>query len=292
MKTSKTFWHKSTSTVGKLSLDRDSRMHGPISIVNVTDANAIDYNTWGEVVTEYSACDLTFPAKDKLVAISSIARNLCAGDTYLAGLWKNDLPSQLNWMTGSRTTQCCRANPWRASSWSKASIDGPVFRQKPLRLDRSSALHILNAEVIPAKDEIDKFGQIIFGKIQLVCTLLKLHYIIDGPIDDPFCLIKDKTANLYHDVGAFQNCKLLTCMPIYLSETQCIGLILERSGGPCGEYFRVGRYNIRFHNNVTDEIWGKFVTQAAKTGKAPARRQSEEDEYMWHKAFIAASKSN
>ena len=292
LKTDETSWNRSTTSDGKISLDRDSRMHGSISMFNVADANAVDYNIWGKVVTKYSACDLTFPAKDKFVAISSIARNLCAGDTYLAGLWRNDLPSQLNWMTGSPKTQCRRASPWRAPSWSWASIDGPVFHQSPLKLDRSSALHILNTEVTPAEGEIDNFGQIIFGKIRLVCTLLKLKYIINSSSNDSFCLIKDKTANLYHDVGAFQDSELLTCMPIYLSGKQNIGLILERSGGSFVEYRRVGRYTIRYHNNVTDETWIKDVIEAGKTGKHRARISNEGDEDMWNKAFIAASKSD
>ena len=99
--TNETSWDRSTGTVSKISLDRDLRMHNPIPLFSVTDANVVDYHIWGDVVTRYTACDLTFPAKDKFVAISGIARNLCAGDKYVAGLWSNDLPSQLNWMSGS-----------------------------------------------------------------------------------------------------------------------------------------------------------------------------------------------
>ena len=70
---------------GKISLNRNLRMDGPILGLNVTDVNAVDDKIWGEVVTKYSACNLMFPAKDKLIAIPGVAQNLCAGDTYLAG---------------------------------------------------------------------------------------------------------------------------------------------------------------------------------------------------------------
>ncbi|MCJ1401959.1 hypothetical protein MMC11_005176 [Xylographa trunciseda] len=292
LKTDETSWDRSTFTVGKLSLDRGSRMPASTSLYIPVDAEAVDYRIWGQIVTKYSACDLTFPAKDKFVAISSIARNVCAGDTYLAGLWKNDLPGQLNWVTDSQKIQCRRASPWRAPSWSWASIDGPVFFRSPLKLDRSTALHILNTEVTPAEGEIDNYGQIIFGKIQLVCTLLKLKYFINSPSNDHFCLIKDKTANLYHDVEAFKDSRLLTCLPIYLSEQDNIGLILERSEGSRGEYRRVGKYTIRVHNNVKDKTWMKDILEAVHTGKNLVGGQNEGDEYMWNMAFIAASKSD
>ena len=210
----------------------------------------------------------------------------------MAGLWKNDLPNQLNWMTGSQESRCRRASPWRAPPWSWASIDGPVFHQSPLKLGRSSALHILDTEIIPAEGEIDRFGQITFGRIQLVCTLLKLEHIINNSSNGPFCLTKDKTANLNHDVGAFQDSELLTCMPIYFSEKENIGLIIERSGGSRGEYRRIGRYNILFRNNKMDETWERDIIEAGRTGRLQAKRSSKRDENEWHKAFIAASQSD
>ncbi len=291
LNTNETSWDRSTGTVSKISLDRDLRVYNPIPLFSATDANAVDYHIWGDVVTKYTACDLTFPAKDKFIAISGIARNLCAGDRYLAGLWSNDLPNQLNWMTGSPSTQCRRSSTWRAPSWSWASIDGPVFHQRPLKLDRSSALRIIDTEIIPAAGENDKFGQIVSGKIQLMCTLLKLRYKTSGLADDPFSLVEDGNAHLYHDAGAFQDGEMLTCMPIYLSEKQILGLVLERTVGPRGEYSRVGEYSIRFHSNVSDEVFRKDIVEAAKKGKTPTRNPIDRDDRNWHKAFIAASQS-
>lgn len=46
-----------------------------------------DYDKWQEAVMKYTAGNLTFPDKDKLMAISAIAKKSCPGDTYLAALW-------------------------------------------------------------------------------------------------------------------------------------------------------------------------------------------------------------
>jgi hypothetical protein len=52
--------------------------------------------TWERIVQEYSKCKLTL-SRDKLVAISGLARLVAAetGDEYLAGMWRENLESQL-----------------------------------------------------------------------------------------------------------------------------------------------------------------------------------------------------
>lgn len=54
------------------------------------------YAYWHTIVGIYSRCSLT-RAKDKLVAISGLAKRVqsCLSDAYLAGLWKESLPSEL-----------------------------------------------------------------------------------------------------------------------------------------------------------------------------------------------------
>jgi hypothetical protein len=45
-----------------------------------------------EFVEYYTSCELSFPDKDKLVAVSRVARRLDNSDNYLAGLWDDALP--------------------------------------------------------------------------------------------------------------------------------------------------------------------------------------------------------
>lgn len=68
-----------------------------------------DQVLWKGTVERYSQCDLT-RGQDKLPAISGIARKLSSifkqqdekSDFYLAGLWQNDLLSQLTWRRRSK----------------------------------------------------------------------------------------------------------------------------------------------------------------------------------------------
>jgi hypothetical protein len=77
----------------------------------------LDY--WGELVGHYSNADLTFRTKDKLVAISGLARAIGPSSEYVAGLWKPELACGLEWVTGKRQGQrTSRAPEYRAPTWS------------------------------------------------------------------------------------------------------------------------------------------------------------------------------
>ncbi|KAL8714295.1 MAG: hypothetical protein Q9225_006589 [Loekoesia sp. 1 TL-2023] len=209
-----TSWYRQIYLVSKISLDRES--HNP---QHVTDPKAIDYDIWGQIVMEYSACDLTFPEKDKFIAISSVARKLCAEDTYVAGLWKDDLPNQLNWATARE----------RASAAAQALGELRPGHGLPLT-DPFSFRNFTYPESTPSEGEDDEFGQIVSAKIQVIYTLTKLNYITQNmPNTNSFSLIENETAYVHHDIGKFQEGELFTCMPTYLSENQIMGLILERT---------------------------------------------------------------
>lgn len=99
-----------------------------ISIPDSMDSRSLRYADWGFVVNFYSQLDLTFGA-DKLVAISALAQEWAEllQDEYLAGLWKFDLLRQLLWrMDFTESIQRKRYFPYRAPTWSWASVDGKV----------------------------------------------------------------------------------------------------------------------------------------------------------------------
>jgi hypothetical protein len=82
---------------------------------------------WGEVITTYSGLGLS-QVDDKLVACSAIVTSMqpFLGD-YVAGLWKEYLPSQLLWhhdtMCGVRSGEKHHLRERRRPSWSWASLD-------------------------------------------------------------------------------------------------------------------------------------------------------------------------
>ncbi|PQE06892.1 heterokaryon incompatibility protein [Rutstroemia sp. NJR-2017a BVV2] len=61
------------------------------------------WHSWDRIASTYSAGSLTYP-RDKSIAIAGIARRIHeeTGYTYLAGLWGNNLESQLCWMVETR----------------------------------------------------------------------------------------------------------------------------------------------------------------------------------------------
>ncbi|KAK4101573.1 hypothetical protein N658DRAFT_485895 [Parathielavia hyrcaniae] len=89
---------------------------------------------WKGLVKDYSSRNLTNSA-DKLSAISGLAAMMtramavvgASQDTYLAGLWASDLPTGLTWTTSGGT----RPAPYRALTWSWASLDGPMTNFYP-----------------------------------------------------------------------------------------------------------------------------------------------------------------
>lgn len=136
------------------------------------DLRALDrpsvYRWWYEILEDYCQRDLTFPM-DKLPAISGIAAAVqkVTGDTYLAGLWQNDIASGLAWMSfhtyrHSYDTQLpCRAPSW---SWARSDCRGAESRF-PVVDEFNTTIHGY-VKFISAKVNLrgkDLFGQVEHG---------------------------------------------------------------------------------------------------------------------------------
>ncbi|KAF5261466.1 hypothetical protein FOXYS1_7846 [Fusarium oxysporum] len=81
---------------------------------------------WGDLVSIYANCALTNES-DRLIAMSGIARSLQEAnkDTYLAGLWKKVIHSDLTWKTdASDGAKVFRSDSSYAPTWSWASVVG------------------------------------------------------------------------------------------------------------------------------------------------------------------------
>jgi hypothetical protein len=86
-------------------------------------------DAWFELIARYSALNLTLMS-DKITAIAGLASRFAESfkTTYLAGLWKEDLPNCLLWYVvqsgSSKRLETC------VPSWSWASIHGAISRAK------------------------------------------------------------------------------------------------------------------------------------------------------------------
>lgn len=78
-------------------------------------------DTWRQIVQTYCHLKLTYP-KDKFPALSGIAKvwNPQYETQYLAGLWRESLHLDLLWLVYQPEK---RAEPWRAPTWSWASLE-------------------------------------------------------------------------------------------------------------------------------------------------------------------------
>ncbi|KAH6663722.1 hypothetical protein B0J14DRAFT_644693 [Halenospora varia] len=89
--------------------------------------------TWKEIVQQYSRRTLTRKT-DKLSAISGVAQLIEDAifilnwplNTYIAGIWQNDLAFSLTWRRSDGSDFPRRPLVYRAPTWSWASIDGPI----------------------------------------------------------------------------------------------------------------------------------------------------------------------
>lgn len=125
---------------------------------------------WSRVIELYSACRLTRPLKDRLVAIAGIAEHIrgiiladsgrhiakrASDHAYIAGWWYGDIHRGLLWEQDRRAK---REEPiWTSPSWSWAHHYGSVLWRTPW-VPTSPAFHLSDLtsgdEEVPADDPL------------------------------------------------------------------------------------------------------------------------------------------
>lgn len=121
----------------------------------------------------YGRCQLTH-SSDKLVAILAVAKdvrralkNLEREEKYLAVIWNTWLPNSLLWFILPDTALENRPTPYRAPSWSWASVDGGVHSAQMLFAD--PLVSVSDAMTLPLTDDT---GQVLGGMITLTGKLM------------------------------------------------------------------------------------------------------------------------
>lgn len=137
--------------------------------------------TWKGLVALYGRRNLTFP-DDCLPAISALASVILRltkedrGDPgrYLAGIWENDALDQLIWFADPGEGRDVRCIPYRAPSWSWASVDCPVLFPDPrnglilsaLESSKGMELEIIDCNVTP-RSSVVPLGQVTSGQLRV-----------------------------------------------------------------------------------------------------------------------------
>jgi hypothetical protein len=152
------------------------------------------YRVWKEVVEIYSCIRLS-RAKDKLVAISALAKEArqALKDDYLAGLWRRHLGWELGWQVSEGYSHT-RPSEYCCPSWSWASIDGRI-NATDYGSDAHLFLKVLEARITPLGD--DDAGEVADGFVRvqgpLYAVLLIPKNIPCEPNDRYNVFLSDRT---------------------------------------------------------------------------------------------------
>jgi hypothetical protein len=121
------------------------------------------------MVEEYTRLRLTY-ASDLLPALSGVVKQMgeFRQGRYLAGLWEDNLVMDLIWKT-PLSQHPKRAKPWRAPTWSWASVESPISYRRLLNFDRITYCQIVKAETQHATS--DSTGRVLSGTIKILGRL-------------------------------------------------------------------------------------------------------------------------
>ncbi|KAF2470809.1 HET-domain-containing protein [Lindgomyces ingoldianus] len=118
------------------------------------------YRRWYNLVEGFAGRELT-EETDKLPAIAGIADKIrqITGDSYMAGLWKNDIATGLCWGVGTRRLP----SKYIAPSWSWASTIGTV--RYPIPDDLKFSVELVDWKI--EADPLNPLGEVSHGFITI-----------------------------------------------------------------------------------------------------------------------------
>ena len=239
---------------------------------------------WQQLVNRYTLADLTYPEKDKLIAISGLARGIGPPSEYVAGLWKHELLEAIRWLVRDveKGLKPRRASNYRAPSWSWASIDGPVL--SPGRTSPKSpinAARLLDVHVELLTD--DPYGAIKTAYIRLQASLVSARvtvksktittrptfrsgFLEDVPIETPQIIylnyLETAQCSLSLDEREARDGEILHCVPLVMDENHIDGLILTPTNVH-GQYTRVGTFRNQTGKRLQSKDDFKFYCKAS-----------------------------
>jgi hypothetical protein len=129
----KTFHH------GNMAPDSKQTLTSQVSLLKLRKASPAQ--RWRALVSKYSQLNL-IKEKDIFPALSGLAKqmNREIKDTYLAGLWKGNLPVNLLWQVTVPKKE--KLSQWRAPSWSWVHWKSPVIWVDDLKKQCILELHL------------------------------------------------------------------------------------------------------------------------------------------------------
>ncbi|KAH7068564.1 heterokaryon incompatibility protein-domain-containing protein [Paraphoma chrysanthemicola] len=175
-------WAVLNSSMGALlSLPRSMESTNKVSQIKTINT------LWLRVVESYCKYRVLTFATDKLPAVAGIARTIqqLTGDTYLAGIWKEDFTKGLLWQTWEYTSKV----EHRAPSWSWAKWDGYIAFEMThyTTIENENLAELVHHDVQISGS--NAFGEVSFGLLHIrawatTITVKEIHQLGDIHLDD------------------------------------------------------------------------------------------------------------
>lgn len=242
---------------------------------------------WSKVVLQYSKCSLSFPVKDKFIAIGAIAERFAKlyNTGYVAGSFGSvmDLPKALLWRVARSDEHSASiwSGEYRAPSWSWMNIDGPVDISDVGYFGWSMAWLVSDEEISPF-DPSYNYTRVTDLQIELVNPANKFgplksaRIVLQGLLFSDECL-KDleqwwkerKWITSIMDSQTFEfDEEMLMIFPIGRTDHSIHGLFLKQEDSLAEQtYSRLGYFRIEdpYPSPPWDELKTGGILGAEKT---------------------------
>lgn len=128
---------------------------------------------WSQVIRNYASTEIT-KHTDYLEALSGIAKSYAVthGKTYIAGLWRDELPAALLWRSLAGSS---RPPSYTSPSFSWASRKGPIVTEEVedrLRCHGSYEDHLSVVHAVCETDRLNPYGTVYSGFLTVNGTLI------------------------------------------------------------------------------------------------------------------------
>ena len=209
-------------------------------------------------VNRYTQRHLT-QSSDKLVEISGVAKLIAASfsnkDSYVLGLWKRNLLLHMLWKVSTHQ-QASRPEPYRAPSWSWASVEGTIYNHRTNQegVESTSALATIQDLRVEYVATEDPFGRVKSAEMIIRGRLIRVELELEASSTDILSRVSqlkwqgsvlEKVARLDFEMSANTRPPLAYCLPLVNEKyngpnsSQWVSLLLrpvEGSRGICERF--------------------------------------------------------
>ncbi|KAF4339365.1 heterokaryon incompatibility [Fusarium beomiforme] len=140
------------------------------------------HQQWGDVVSIYANCSLTNDS-DRLIAMSGIAKSFqeTNQDTYLAGLWKGVIFSDLTWKTNASEGAQVQRSESYAPTWSWASVVGGHITLCMMHSRHGGLpiplIELVEARIVSEPPGGDNTGLLRSAELDIECMLYHYRWV-------------------------------------------------------------------------------------------------------------------